>query len=79
MKIKDEKAKKELPIIEKCFAHVEGEKPLRSLELSDDELKVLSGYQLLSMKPLLIGVNFDFPTTVFKSESCATNFCANNG
>jgi GTP-binding protein YchF len=59
LKIKDEKAKRELPIIEKCFAHVEEEKPLRTLELSDDELKVLSGYQLLSMKPLLIGVNFD--------------------
>ncbi len=59
MKIKDEKAKKELPIIEKCYAHVEEEKPLRTLELSDDELKALSGYQLLSMKPLLIGVNFD--------------------
>ncbi len=59
MKIKDEKAKRELPIIEKCYAHVEEEKPLRTLELSDDELKVLSGYQLLSMKPLLIGVNFD--------------------
>lgn len=59
MKIKDEKAKRELPIIEKCYAHVEGEKPLRTLELSDEELKVLSGYQLLSMKPLLIGVNFD--------------------
>jgi len=59
LKIKDEKAIKELPIIEKCFAHVEGEKPLRTLDLKDNELKVLSGYQLLSMKPLLIGVNFD--------------------
>jgi len=58
-KIKDEKAIKELPIIEKCFAHVEEEKPLRTLELNPDELKMLSGYQLLSMKPLLIGVNFD--------------------
>jgi ribosome-binding ATPase len=59
MKIKDEKAKKELPIIEKCYAHVEEEKPLRTLELNEDELKVLSGYQLMTMKPLLIGVNFD--------------------
>lgn len=59
MKTKDEKLKRELPLIEKCFAHVEAEKPLRTLELSDDELKILSGYQLLSLKPLLIGVNFD--------------------
>ncbi len=58
-KIKDEKLKRELPVIQKCYAHVEEEKPLRSLELSADELKVLSGYQLLTLKPLLIGVNFD--------------------
>lgn len=58
-KINDEKSKKELPIIEKCYNHVEEEKPLRTLELSDEELKALSGYQLLTMKPLLIGVNFD--------------------
>ncbi|MCF6269555.1 MAG: redox-regulated ATPase YchF [Melioribacteraceae bacterium] len=59
MKTKDEKMKRELPIIEKCYAHVEDEKPLRTLGLSDDELKILSGYQLLTLKPLLIGVNFD--------------------
>jgi GTP-binding protein YchF len=58
-KIKDEKLKRELPVIQKCYAHVEEEKPLRSLDLSADELKVLSGYQLLTLKPLLIGVNFD--------------------
>ncbi len=59
MKTKDEKLKRELPIIEKCFAHLEEEKPLRSLGLSEDELKMLSGYQLLTLKPLLIGINFD--------------------
>ena len=59
MKTKDDKLKRELPLIEKCFAHVESEKPLRSLELNDEELKMLSGYQLLTLKPLLIGVNFD--------------------
>ncbi len=30
---------------------------LRSL--SEDELKILSGFQLLTLKPLLIGINFD--------------------
>lgn len=59
MKTKDEKLKRELPIIEKCYAHLEEEKPLRSLGLSEDELKMLSGYQLLTLKPLLIGINFD--------------------
>ena len=59
LKTKDEKLKRELPIIEKCFAHVELEKPLRSLDLSENELKTLSGYQLLTLKPLLIGINLD--------------------
>lgn len=59
IKMKDEKLKRELPIIEKCYAHLEEEKPLRSLGLSQDELKILSGYQLLTLKPLLIGLNFD--------------------
>lgn len=59
MKIKDEKLKRELPVIEKCYTHIEEEKPLRSLELSEEELKILSGYQLLTLKPLLIGINCD--------------------
>ena len=59
MKIKDDKLKRELPVIEKCYAHVEEEKPLRSLDLSEEELKLLSGYQLLTLKPLLIGINCD--------------------
>lgn len=59
MKMKDDKLKRELPVIEKCYEHVETEKPLRSLEISDEELKLLSGYQLLTLKPLLIGINFD--------------------
>ncbi|VAX25822.1 GTP-binding and nucleic acid-binding protein YchF [hydrothermal vent metagenome] len=59
LKIKDEKLRRELPVIEKCYAHVEEEKPLRSLELSEEEFKMLSGYQLLTLKPLLIGINCD--------------------
>ncbi len=59
MKSKDEKLNRELPLIEKCFAHVEKENPLRNLQLDDNELKVLSGYQLLTIKPLIIGINFD--------------------
>lgn len=59
LKLKDDKLKRELPLIEKCLAHVENEQPLRNLNLTDDELKMLSGYQLLTLKPLLIGINFD--------------------
>ncbi len=58
-KRKEDKLVKELALIEKCFAHVNGEKPLRLLELNDDEKKTLSGYQLLTLKPLAIAVNLD--------------------
>lgn len=59
MKSKDEKLLKELPVLEKCLEHLESEKPLRTLELDENELKALSGYQLLSLKPLMIAINFD--------------------
>ncbi len=59
MKIKDDKLKRELQIIKKCLAHVESEKPLRTLDLNDVEKKTLSGYQLLTLKPVIVGVNMD--------------------
>ncbi len=58
-KIKDDNLKREIPVIEKCAAHLEEEKPLRTLDLSPDELKMLSGYQLLTLKPMAVAINFD--------------------
>jgi ribosome-binding ATPase len=59
LKTKNEGLKKEIPVIEKCLAHVENEKPLRNLSLDDSEKKLLSGYQLMTLKPLVIAINFD--------------------
>lgn len=59
MKTKDERRKKEIPVIEKCLEHVENEKPLRTLPLNESELSLLSGYQLLTLKKLVIAINFD--------------------
>ncbi|MBK8945739.1 MAG: redox-regulated ATPase YchF [Ignavibacteriae bacterium] len=59
LKIKDERLKREIPVIEKCMQHVEKEKPLRSLDLDESERKLLSGYQLMTLKPLVIAINFD--------------------
>jgi hypothetical protein len=59
LKSKDEKYKREIPVIEKCFYHCEKEMPLRSLALDENELRLLSGYQLLTLKPLAIAVNYD--------------------
>jgi GTP-binding protein YchF len=59
LKSKDDRLKRELPVIEKCYAHAEQELPLRTLGLDENEIKLLSGYQLLTLKPLAIAVNFD--------------------
>lgn len=55
----DEKLKKEMPIIQKCYEHCEKELPLRTLNLDENEIKALSGYQLLTLKPLSVAVNMD--------------------
>lgn len=59
LKSKDEKLKRELPLIEKCLAHCEKEMPLRNLVLDENEIKLLSGYQLLTLKSLGIAINYD--------------------
>ncbi len=59
LKLKDDKLKRELQLIEKCHAHVENELPLRTLDFDEYELKILSGFQLLTIKPLAIAINFD--------------------
>lgn len=69
MKTKDDRLKRELPVAEKCLEHLENELPLRTIKLDDSERKLLSGYQLLTMKPLAIAVNFDEDSILdFKDE-----------
>jgi len=78
MKSKDENLKKEMPVIEKCYAHAESEKPLRTLALDDNERKFLSGYQLLTLKPLTIAVNFD-ENTIGDAEKIIAEIKTNIG
>jgi GTP-binding protein YchF len=59
MKSGDEQAKRELPVLERCNAILQTEKPLREAEFSEPELLILKTYQLLSIKPMLIALNFD--------------------
>lgn len=58
-KAKNEQLQREFPIFKKMRAHLENEKPLRSLALDENEKKTISGYQFLSIKPLIIGLNLD--------------------
>lgn len=59
MKTNDDKLKREVPLLEKCFELLQNETPLRNYEFTKDELLILKTYQLLSIKPMLIALNFD--------------------
>ncbi|MEE8396773.1 MAG: GTPase, partial [bacterium] len=48
---------KEKAVIERCIAHLADEQPLRTLSLDDADLALLSGFGLLSRKPLLCLLN----------------------
>lgn len=58
LKTQDEKLKRELPVLEKCNELLQEEKPLRDHNFSKEDLLILKTYQLLSIKPMLIALNF---------------------
>ncbi|MEN6351526.1 MAG: redox-regulated ATPase YchF [Syntrophomonas sp.] len=47
----------ELVLLERLKTAVEDEKPLSSLELNSDEIEILSSYQFLTSKPMLVCLN----------------------
>lgn len=47
----------ELGFLKRCLEHVEKEKPLIDMTFTGNELKIIKGYMLLSLKPLLIVLN----------------------
>jgi len=58
MKTKTDKLMKEMSIFETFKDHLENERPLRSVEIEENDLKLLSGFQFLTLKPMIIGINF---------------------
>jgi hypothetical protein len=58
VKLKTDQLQKELPLFKKMQAHIEKEVPLRLLKLDDNEKKIITGYQFLTIKPMIIGINF---------------------
>ena len=54
---KDRSNPSELALLERVLAALEEERPVRRLGLSDPELDALSGYSLLTAKPLLLVLN----------------------
>lgn len=56
---KSPELERERDLVARCRTALEEGRPLRALELTGDDLKRLSGFQLLSAKPLLLVINVD--------------------
>jgi len=54
---RDRSSPRELELLTRLLAHCEDEKPLRSAEMDEAELKLVSGYRFLSQKKLLLVLN----------------------
>ncbi|MGF6907025.1 redox-regulated ATPase YchF [Fusobacterium sp. PH5-44] len=46
-----------MPVFEKCKAHLDQLKLLKTLDLTDDEINTVKNYQLLTLKPMLFAAN----------------------
>ncbi|MFQ5628261.1 MAG: redox-regulated ATPase YchF [bacterium] len=58
-KIKNEAMEREMVLLKKCNACLEESKPLRELELTAEENKILRGFQFLTLKPTLVAININ--------------------
>ena len=56
---KSAELEKERDLVQRCKTALEEGKPLRALELTGADLKMLRGFQFLSAKPLLLVINLD--------------------
>jgi GTP-binding protein YchF len=56
-KVKNPELDREFEMLVRCKDALEGNQPLRTLELSADEEKRIRGFQFLSQKPLLVVLN----------------------
>ena len=50
---------RERALLARLKASLEAEQPLRALELTEDEQRLIAGYRLLTLKPLLVLLNVD--------------------
>jgi GTP-binding protein YchF len=57
MKTQSEKEKRELEVLKKCRAILEEERPIRELDLDDNEEFIIRGFQFLTAKPVLFVLN----------------------
>ena len=55
----DAEGKLRVATINKCLDHVNAEKPIRTMDLNEDEEKIVTGYGLMTAKPILYVANVD--------------------
>src|SRR5918996_5405881 len=58
-KARSAELEKERDLVQRCKQALEEGKPLRTLQLTGDDIKRLRGFQFLSAKPLLLVINLD--------------------
>jgi GTP-binding protein YchF len=56
---KERDSDRERDLMDRCKAHLESEKPLRSFEFTSDEAQLVAGFRFLSQKPTLVLLNAD--------------------
>src|SRR5437762_9735941 len=75
----DDLMKRELPVLEKCLALLQQEKPLRNEDLTPEELHLLKTYQLLTLKPMLIALSLDESQAAIMEEEVSRVAAAKAG
>jgi ribosome-binding ATPase len=58
-KLKNPALEQELAVVEKCKSALEQQVPLRQLDFSDEERKLIRGFTFLSLKPMVYVLNLD--------------------
>ena len=55
--VKEHSSPREVELLTRIRQHLEAEQSIRTLEMSPEEIKMISGYRFLSQKPLLLVLN----------------------
>ncbi|HEX8927204.1 MAG TPA: DUF933 domain-containing protein, partial [Terriglobales bacterium] len=71
LKKKTPELEKENELLQRAKAHLETERPLREMEMSKDEKKIVRGFMFLSEKPMLYVLNISESTTLGKDLEAA--------
>jgi len=58
-KAKNKEDELELPVVRRCLEALEREKPIRELDLSEEDLRKIRGFAFLTARPMLLIVNCD--------------------